>query len=100
MKKQTNFKRLMEYAGGYKYLTYTSLLLSAVSALCALVPFYYLWEIIREVLEVMPNFRQAENIVHNGWMAVLFAVLAMLIYTTALMCSHVSAFRVQANLRI
>lgn len=100
MKKQTNFKRLMEYAGGYKYLTYTSLLLSAVSALCALVPFYYLWEIIREVLEVMPNFRQAENMVHNGWMAVLFAVLAMLIYTAALMCSHVSAFRVQANLRI
>lgn len=99
MKKKSNFKRLMEYAGSYKYLTYTSWILSAASALCGLVPFYYLWKIIKEVLEVMPDLKQAGGIVHNGWMAVLFAALSMLIYVAGLMCSHIAAFRVQANLR-
>ena len=50
MKKQSNLSRLMGYAGRYKYLTYASWILSAVSSLAALVPFWYIWEIIREVL--------------------------------------------------
>ena len=33
-------------------------------------------------------------------MAVLFAVLSYLIYIAALMCSHLSAFRVATNLRL
>lgn len=100
MKKQSNLKRLMEYAGSFRYLTYASWALSAVSALLALVPFLYLWQIIREVLDVMPDFGQAQNLTHNGWMAVLFAVLSIIIYIAGLMCSHISAFRVQSNLRI
>ena len=32
-------------------------------------------------------------------MAVVFAVGAMLVYIGALMCSHIAAFRVQANIR-
>ena len=55
-KKQSDFSRLMGYAGGYKYFTYASLVLSGISSALALVPFYYLWKIIKEVLEVMPNF--------------------------------------------
>lgn len=99
MKKQSNLSRLMDYAGNYRYLTYSSWILSAVSALFALVPFWYLWKMIKEVLDVMPDFENAENLVHNGWMAVFFAVTSMLIYIGALLCSHLSAFRVQVNLR-
>ena len=99
MKKKSNLSRLMEYAGTYRYLTYSSWILSALSALIALVPFWYLWKIVKEVLEVMPDFSQARDLTHNGWMAVLFAVLSMLIYIGGLMCSHLAAFRVQANLR-
>ena len=100
MKKQSDLSRLMGYAGNYRYFTYASWVLSAVSALVALVPFVYIWMILRDVLNAAPDYAQAVNIPHYGWMAVLFAVLAYLIYIAALMCSHLSAFRVATNLRL
>ena len=100
MKKQSDLSRLMGYAGNYRYFTYASWVLSAVSALVALVPFVYIWKILRDVLNAAPDYAQAVNIPHYGWMAVLFAVLAYLIYIAALMCSHLSAFRVATNLRL
>ena len=100
MRKQSDLSRLMGYAGNYRYFTYASWVLSAVSALVALVPFVYIWKILRDVLNAAPDYAQAVNIPHYGWMAVLFAVLAYLIYIAALMCSHLSAFRVATNLRL
>ena len=100
MKKQSNLSRLLEIAGSHKYLIYASWVLSAISAMIALVPFYYIWKMIREVLEVAPNFGQAQNLTGNGWMAVLFAVIAVLVYIAGLMCSHLGAFRIATNLRI
>ena len=99
MKKQSNFSRLMNYAGPYKGLVCLSWILSAISAVLALLPFYYLWKIIQEVLDVMPDFAQATGLTHNGWMALITAVASMLVYIAGLMCSHIAAFRVQANLR-
>ena len=90
----------MDYAGGHKYLTYASAALAAVSAWIALIPFYDIWLIIKEVLEVRPNFSEAVNIGRYGWEAVGFALLSMALYIGALMCSHKAAFRVQANMRI
>ena len=98
--KQSDLSRLMGYAGNYRYFTYASWVLSAVSALVALVPFVYIWKVLRDVLAAAPNYAQAVNIPHYGWMAVLFAVLSYLIYIAALMCSHLSAFRVATNLRL
>ena len=100
MKKQSDLSRLMGYAGNYRYFTHASWVLSAVSALVALVPFVYIWKILRDVLNAAPDYAQAVSIPHYGWMAVLFAVLAYLIYIAALMCSHLSAFRVATNLRL
>ena len=100
MKKQSNLSRLLAVAGGHKYLLYASWALSAVSALIALAPFYYIWKIIREVLEIAPDFSHAQNLPHNGLMAVLFAVIAVLIYIGGLMCSHKGAFRIATNLRL
>ena len=99
MKKQSNLSKLMGYAGKFRFLTYASWILSGVSAAFALIPFYFLWRIIKEVLTVMPDFSKAAGLIHNGWMAVLFAALSLVIYICALMCSHLAAFRVQANLR-
>ena len=99
MKKQSDMSKLFDYAGKFKILTVSSWILSVVSALLALLPFVYIWRIIKEVLDVAPNYGQAQNLAHNGWMAVLFAVLSMLVYIGALMCSHIVAFRVQANIR-
>ena len=98
-KKQGDLSRLMYYAGDHKYFTYASLMLAALSALIALVPFYYIWKIMKEVLEVRPNYSEAVHIKEYGWMAVAFALIAMVIYIAALMCSHKAAFRVQVNMR-
>ena len=98
-KKQSALSELLEYAGSYKVLTYLSLILSALSSVLSLMPFVFLWRIIREVLEVQPVFSRATGIVRNGWMAVLFAVLTALVYVGALVCSHGSAFRTAANMK-
>ena len=99
MKKQSELSRLMEYAGNYRFLTYLSWILSAVSALLALVPFWYLWRIIHDILAVAPDYGKAENVISYGWNAVIFAIVSVLIYIAGLMCSHLSAFRIAANIR-
>lgn len=100
MKKQSNLSRLLSYAGGHKYFTYVSWILSAVSALTALVPFWYIWKIINEVLKTSPNFGSAANLTHYGIMAMAYAIVSYLIYIGALLCSHLAAFRIAANMRI
>ena len=99
MKKQSDLSKLLDYAGSFKVLTIASWVLSAVSALLALAPFVCIWRIIQEVLAVQPQFEKAVDLAHNGWLAVGLAVGSMLVYIAALMCSHIAAFRVQANIR-
>lgn len=100
MKKQSNLNRLLTYSGKYKILTYLSWILSAASAIIALLPFWYIWRILKEVIEVSPNYENATHITHYGWMAVLSAIISVLVYICGLMCSHLSAFRIATNLRI
>ena len=100
MKKQSNLSRLLDYAGMYRILTYLSWVLAAAGALLALVPFGYIWRILREVIEVAPQYENAVHVTQYGWMAVAFAVVAVLTYIAGLMCSHLAAFRIATNLRL
>ena len=100
MKKQSNLSRLLDYAGTYRILTYLSWVLAAAGALLALVPFGYIWRILREVVEVAPRYENAVHVTQYGWMAVAFAVVAVLTYIAGLMCSHLAAFRIATNLRL
>lgn len=100
MKKQSNLSRLLSYAGGHKYFTYASWVLSGISALTALVPYWYIWKFINVVLRVSPNFGSAANLTHYGIMAMAYAIISYLIYIGALLCSHLAAFRIAANMRI
>lgn len=100
MKKQSNLSRLLDYAGTYRILTYFSWVLAAAGALLALVPFGYIWRILREVIEVAPRYENAVHVTQYGWMAVAFAVVAVLTYIAGLMCSHLAAFRIATNLRL
>ena len=100
MKKQSNLSRLLDYAGTYRILTYLSWALAAAGALLALVPFGYIWRILREVIEVAPRYENAVHVTRYGWMAVAFAVVAVLTYIAGLMCSHLAAFRIATNLRL
>ncbi len=99
-KKPGALARLMELAGNHKYFTYASCVLAVLSALVALIPFYEIWRIMQEVLQVRPHYEKAVHMTQYGWQAVGFALLAMVLYIAALMCSHKAAFRVQANMRV
>ena len=99
MKKQSDLSKLLAYAGPLRVLTVASWVLSALSALLALAPFVCIWRIIAEVLAVRPQFENAVGLARNGWLAVALAAASMLVYIAALMCSHIAAFRVQANIR-
>ena len=95
-----NLSVLMDYAGRRRVLTYLSWVLSAVSALTALVPFVFVWLIVREVIQADGNFAAVQGSLSvYGWWAVGSALISMLVYFAALMCSHVAAFRVAGNMR-
>ncbi len=98
-KEESLLKQLFVFAGSYKYLSILSAILAACSALLALVPFYYIWRIMQEVIRVKLDFSKAQGIASYGWHAVGFAILGMLFYIAALMCSHIAAFHVQASMR-
>lgn len=99
-KKKSAFSKLMELAGNHKYFSYISFVLAVISAWIALIPFYDVWRIIKEIIEVRPDFNKAVHITSYGWQAVGFALLSMVFYIAALMCSHKAAFKVQANMRV
>ncbi len=93
-KKKPILQPLLAYAGKRKVLTYLSLVISGISQLLALVPFLYIWAILRDVLA-----GDYSRIAHYGWMAVAFAIATIVVYFGALMCSHLAAFRIAANMR-
>ena len=98
-KEESLTKQLYHFAGSYKYLSILSTILAAISAFVALVPFYYIWKVMQEVLRVRFDFSKAAGISTYGWRAVGFAILGMIIYMAGLMCSHIAAFHVQAQMR-
>ena len=57
--KPDTIKQLFEYAGNYRYLTIASWVLATISAFVALVPFYFIWRLIKEVLRVAPDYGNA-----------------------------------------
>lgn len=99
-KKESNLSKLMGYSGNYKILAYLSWLLAALSAIFTLLPFWYIWKIISEAIEVAPDFGIAQNITNNAWMTVICAILAIIFYILGLLCAHFNAFHIATNIRI
>ena len=94
-KKYDHMKLIREYAGGHKNLITLGRCLAAVSAVMTLIPYYELWKIIRCAV----NGENLNNIKVYAWSAVALIVGALLVYILALLCTHIAAFRVQANMR-
>lgn len=93
-KKEKLLPQLLAYAGRRKVLTYLSMVIAGISQLLALAPFLYIWAILRDVIA-----DDYSRIAHYGWMAVVFAVASIVVYFGGLMCSHLAAFRIAANMR-
>lgn len=91
--------RLFEFAGSYRILLVLSWILSGLSSILSIVPFVWIWFVIRDVLNVLPDFTQATETAKFGWIAVGFAIASIALYLAALICSHFAAFRVEKNMR-
>ena len=88
-------KLIEKYAGGHKNLITLGRCLAAVSAVMTLIPYYELWKAIRTAV----NGEDSDRIKVYAWSAVVLIVGALLVYIAALFCTHIAAFRVQANMR-
>lgn len=99
MSNKNKFIRLLNYSGNYKYLTIIGCLFSAISAVCMLIPFIYIWKVVNELLTVAPNFASAQNIESYAFNAFLFAVLGILLNFLGLMGTHLSAFKNEKNMK-
>ncbi len=88
-------KLIRQYAGGHSKLITLGRFFAGVSAVMTLVPYYDLWRIIK----IAVNGENTDRISFYAWQAVLLTVGALLVYVAALMCTHIAAFRVQANMR-
>lgn len=99
-KKDNKFLSLLSFSGNYKYLTIVGCILAGISAILGLMPFIYIWKMIEEIISVMPNYSNAVNLAHYGWMALYYGLLSIGIYFIGLMCTHLSAFRNERNMKI
>ena len=96
---KNKFIRLLNYSGNYKYLTIVGLFLSALSAICLLVPFVYIWDVVNALLAVAPDFTKAQNLDVYAINAFTFAVLGIILNFFGLMGTHLSAFKNEKNMK-
>lgn len=96
---KNKFIRLLNYSGNYKYLTILGMILSALSAISLLIPFIYIWEVVNAILQVAPNFSQAENLGSYAFKAFSFALLGIILNFFGLMGTHLSAFKNEKNMK-
>ena len=98
-KKKSDVAVLLDYAGSHRGLTFLGLTLSAASMLLSMVPYICIWLIARDLIEVAPNWAQAQRIPRYAWLAFASAVGGIVLYFIGLMCTHLAAFRTAANIR-
>ena len=89
--------RLLEYAGGHKWLSVLGCGLSGVSAAVGIFPFVFVWYAARGILT--PGGGVPEGLARYGWYALAAALLSAAVYFAGLMCTHLAAFRVATNMR-
>ena len=101
-KKKKGLSRLFEIAGQRKGLLILAGLLSAGSAVCMLVPYWAVYEILKELLSHGSNLSASDGtgITYWGWVAFGGLVGGLVLLYAALMSSHVAAFRILYGLRV
>lgn len=92
------FYLLRGYMGKKGILMPFSITLSVLGNLVGILPFVCVWLIIR-LLFTEGTAASGNEIVRYAWWAFGFSILFILFYFTALMLSHLAAFRLERNLR-
>ena len=101
-KKKEGLSRLLEIAGQKKGLLLLAGLLSVGSAMCMLVPYWAVYEVLKELLlhGSNPVLANGTEMIRWGWIALGGLVGGLVLLYAALMSSHVAAFRILYGLRV
>lgn len=97
-KQSSVFARLTCFMGRKQYLLYVSFFFSAVSAVLSLLPFVFIWQIMRSVLRPDEVLLRSD-VATYAWLAAGTLVAGIVIYFLALLCSHIAAFRVEIGMQ-
>lgn len=97
-KKPTLLKRFLPYMGKKKVLLPLALICSGIAAILNILPFIFIWFIIRNILLSPENFSINQI---TPWLLAAggCAVSGIVIYFLALIFSHLAAFRVEVGLQ-
>lgn len=101
-KKKEGLSRLFEIAGQKKGLLVMAGVLSAGSAVCMLVPYWAVYEVLKELLTHggNPVASDGDGMIRWGWIAFGGLIGGLVLLYAALMSSHVAAFRILYGLRV
>ena len=98
-KKRGTISRILDFAGTRRPLTIIGCVLVAISMVFTMMPYVFIWLVVRDLIAVAPKWEEATSIAGYGWMAFWFAVAGIVIYFGGLMCTHLAAFRIETNMR-
>ena len=101
-KQKKGLSRLFEIAGQKKGLMALAGILSAGSAVCMLVPYWSVYEILHELLNRSGDLSAIDSasMIRWGWTAFGGLIGGLLLLYASLMSSHVAAYRILYGLRI
>ena len=97
-KKSPLLKRFLPYMGKKKALLPLSLILSGTAAALNVLPYVFVWVIVRKILSIPRGINPGE-IGPYAWLALASAMGGVLFYFFSLMSSHLAAFRVEVGLQ-
>ena len=100
-KKKTGISRLLEFGGRYRWMTVVACILSGLSSVLMLCPFLCIWLVLRNVLAALPDLSTVDVAAMTlyGWAALGLAVGGFLLYSLALLFSHLGAFHTAQNMQ-
>lgn len=92
----------MHYAGKYKITMVLSWIFSALSGILSLGPYICIFFVAQELIasDGNPAALADKTMAGYGWLAVNLTMLSFMLYGLGLLCSHLTAFSLAANLRI
>ena len=100
-KKKAGISRLLEFGGRYRWMTVVACILSGLSSVLMLCPFLCIWLVLRDVLAALPDLSTVDvkAMTLYGWAALGLAVGGFLLYSLALLFSHLGAFHTAKNMQ-
>jgi ATP-binding cassette subfamily B protein len=94
---QTSFQFLLRLAGQQRGKLILSCLCSAVSALCSLIPFVIVYQLVDVVLHKPIDFTAVQKLI---WIALFVILLRFFFMGISTMLAHAAAFHVLYDLRV